>query len=407
LNIMKFLTRLTLGAALAICSAAPIAGQSPASLSRDERATFQSVQAALTAKNYAAATSAATAARAQARTPEAKYLAASFELLIGRETNNLALQASAIDAMLASGAVPAADLEELYKNQAALAMGAGRWDRAEAALTRWTEVAPGNPMALAALAEVKKDIKKLPEAVALIDRAIDMRQAAGQPVSEAWYAWGLKNACDARLAQNCIEFGQELVKAYPETTNWRDALLIFQEVSTADAATKIDALRLMRSAKALSGERDYLQLAESLSEAGFPAESKAVLDEGVAAKMVDPSKDQFKQMLAAAGKKASAGKSALAAQRTKALAASDGKAALAAADVHYSYGEYDKAAELYQAATNKGGVDVDLVNSRLGMALALAGKKAEAEAALRAVTGNRSALASFWLVWLDSRGASA
>lgn len=404
---MKFLTRLALGATLAICSAGPITAQTAASLSREERAAFAAVQTALTAKNYAAATSAAAAAKAQARTPEAKYLASSFELLIGRETNDLPLQATGIDGMLASGAAPAADQEELYKNQAALAIAAGRWDRAEAALTRWTEVAPGNPVALAALAEVKKDVKKLPEAVSLIDRAIDMRQAAGQPVSEAWYAWGLKNACDARLAQTCIEFGQELVKAYPEATNWRDALLIFQEVSAADAATKIDTLRLIRSAKALSGERDYLQLAESLSEAGFPAESKAVLDEGVAAKMVDPSKDQFKQMLTSVGKKASAAKAGLAGQRTKALAASDGKAALAAADTHYSYGEYDKAAELYQAAITKGGVDADLVNSRLGMALAASGKKVEAEAALRAVTGSRSALASFWLVWLDSRGASA
>jgi hypothetical protein len=38
------------------------------------------------------------------------------------------------------------------------------------------------------------------------------------------------------------------------------------------------------------------------------------------------------------------------------------------------------------------------------MALGLAGQKAEAETALRAVTGPRADLASLWLLWLAQRG---
>jgi hypothetical protein len=37
------------------------------------------------------------------------------------------------------------------------------------------------------------------------------------------------------------------------------------------------------------------------------------------------------------------------------------------------------------------------------MALALAGQRAEAEAALRAVTGPRSQIAAYWLAWLGQR----
>ena len=48
----------------------------------------------------------------------------------------------------------------------------------------------------------------------------------------------------------------------------------------------------------------------------------------------------------------------------------------------------------------------NLVNSRLGAALALAGRRPEAEAALRAVTGPRADLAGFWLTWL-ARGPPA
>ena len=70
------------------------------------------------------------------------------------------------------------------------------------------------------------------------------------------------------------------------------------------------------------------------------------------------------------------------------------------ADAYFSYGQYAQAAELYRAALQKG-ADANLANTRLGAALALAGQRAEAEAAFRAVTGPRAELAQFWLLWLS------
>ena len=61
--------------------------------------------------------------------------------------------------------------------------------------------------------------------------------------------------------------------------------------------------------------------------------------------------------------------------------------------LHFGHGLYAEAAELYRAALQKGGEDPNLVNTRLGAALALAGRRPEAEAALRAVTGPRADLA--------------
>ena len=55
-----------------------------------------------------------------------------------------------------------------------------------------------------------------------------------------------------------------------------------------------------------------------------------------------------------------------------------------------------------RAALQKGGQDANMVNTRLGAALALAGQRAEAEAAFRAVTGQRAELAQLWLLWLSS-----
>ena len=77
-------------------------------------------------------------------------------------------------------------------------------------------------------------------------------------------------------------------------------------------------------------------------------------------------------------------------------------------DAYYGYGQYAEAAELYRAALQKGGEDPDLVNIRLGAALALAGQRAEAETAFRAVTGGpRAELAQYLAALAGQRPADA
>ena len=72
-------------------------------------------------------------------------------------------------------------------------------------------------------------------------------------------------------------------------------------------------------------------------------------------------------------------------------------------DAYLGYGEYAKAAELYRAALTKSGVDTNLANLRLGIALARSGDKAGATAAFNAVTGPRADIAKYWLLYLSTR----
>ena len=103
--------------------------------------------------------------------------------------------------------------------------------------------------------------------------------------------------------------------------------------------------------------------------------------------------------------RAASDRTSLAGERSAALAGANGGAALRVGDALFSYGDYGQAAELYRAALQKGGQDANLVNTRLGAALALAGQRAEAEAAFQRVTGPRAELAQLWLLWLSSRHA--
>jgi hypothetical protein len=400
---MSFVSRFALGAALALAAAGPGGAQQAAPLNKNERAAILALQTALDAKNYSAATGALSTAQAAATSGYARYLASALQLRLATETGNQGLQATAIDAMISSGAAPAAELPQLYRSQATLLLDAGKYERAEAALARAAEAAPNDPDLLLALAEVKILRKKNQEAVPLMERAVALRAAAGQPAPQSWLKRAAAVAQANRATPQAIRFTRDLVAAYPSPQNWRDAVLLLRDAAPADADARIDGLRLLREAKGLAGERDYMELAQALSAAGLNIEAKAVLDQGVAADMVDPAKAAYKELIASTGRQAAAERKALAGLETKAMAAATGAAALSAGDAHLGAGQYAKAASLYQAAIQKGSVDAGVAGTRLGIAHALAGQKAEAETAFRALNGPRADLASLWLVWLGQR----
>ncbi|MFL6858851.1 MAG: tetratricopeptide repeat protein [Allosphingosinicella sp.] len=415
-------SRLALGAALALAGASvvatapafakapPAAAAAPAprkyNLTKEERAAMGPVQKAIVAKDWAAAQAALPAAQAAATSADGRYVIGQFKLQIGIGTNNEAMQAEAVDALIASGGAEASELPALYRNQGALALRASPPNvaKAEAAFAKVVELNPTDTDAIVNLAKIKSDARKPQEAVALIDRAIAAKKAAGQPVDETWYKYALKLAYDNKLNAQAIRISRDLVAAYPTKENWRDALLIYRDDGNLDPAGRLDLLRLMRASKSLAGERDWYDYADAVNNAGFPGEAKAVLDEGVSLRMIDPKKQAFADLMRVATSRLAADRASLSADAARALASGTGTAVLKMGDAYYGYGDYAKAAEFYRAAMTKGGVDAGTAQLRLGMSLAQAGDRAGAETALRAVTGQKADLAAYWLAWLAQRG---
>src|SRR6185437_7127544 len=158
-----------------------------------------------------------------------------------------------------------------------------------------------------------------------------------------------------------------------------DVVLTYRDLAKPDPATLVDVLRLQRLARALGGERDYMDAAQSFTSAGLAGESKSVLDEGVSTRMVDPAKPAFKAAIVAATRAAATARTRLPALRKAGT--------VAAGDQLLSFGDYAAAADSYRAALLNGAADANIANTRLGIALALAGRKPEAQAAFGAVTG--------------------
>jgi hypothetical protein len=380
------------------------AQQTPFALTKEERAALLPVEQAALANDWARATAALPAARAAVTTPGGRFMAGTILLRIGLGTENLQLQEQAIDEMIASGAAPAEDLPKLYSNQASLAFQLRNHQKAEASLMKLVELRPNDPSVLADLSKIKYDLKKPQEAMTYMTRGIEAMRSSGQPVPESWYQRSLAIAYDNKMQAESLAASRALLAAYPSQQNWRNSLLVYRDLNQLDKEATLDLYRLMRAAQALHGEADVHMFAFETQNSGLPGEAKAVLDEAVAKKVIDPSKADFRDLLAAVNRRIASDKAELPALEKQALAAASGREALSAANALLGYGEYGRAAALYRAAVTKGGVDANLVNTRLGMALALAGQRAEAEAALKAVTGSRAELASLWLTWLAQRG---
>jgi len=423
---MKSISRAALGIALMLGSASLVA-TAPAdaqkrkkgdtaqptatgpTLTKEERTALLPVQNAITAKDWATAQGAMPAATAAVTSPGGRYAIGRFQLEIGLGTNNIAMQAQGLDNLIASGVVNATDLPTIYRNQGVLANNANNKAKAEVAFAKVVELSPNDPEALISLAQVKNELKKPAEAVQLISRAIDLKRAAGQPVDESWYKYALKLAFDGRsnpaLREASQKLSRDLVTAYPTKENWRDSVLIFRDTNNLDAAADLDVLRFMRASGSLAGERDWYDLVDGLYKGGNYAEAKAVLDDGTAKRMIDPRKAAFAELVRLNNARMAGDRASLGSEESKAMAAATGASALKIGDAFYGYGEHNKAIALYRAALTKGGIDANLVNTRLAMALLASGDRAGAETAFRSLTGPRQNLGAFWLAWLARSGA--
>ncbi len=371
-------------------------------ISASARKEIIELEKAVNAKDAANIPALLAAAQAKAKSKDDKYVIARLQLQSAVDANNTAAMSQAIEAIISSGAAPTDQSITLYNNLGKLNYNAKAYDKASAAFERALQLDPNSVDAMIMLAETRNGQGRPADAIAMIQKAIAVRTAAGQKAEESWYKRAVALAFNAKLPA-AVSLSREWVAAYPTSKNWRDAIRIYQTSSQLDDASLLDSMRLAQATGALVGENDYFRFTNTLVAKGYPGEAKAVLDQGFAANAISKSKPTFAQLYSAASTKSEGDRAALAAQAKTALAGPTAKQAMVIADAYYGYGDYAQAAELYRAALTKSGVDKDVANLRLGMALARAGDKAGATAALNGVGGAQADVAKLWLVYVAAK----
>lgn len=395
---------------------AAAAGTWAPKLGKEFRNAAAGIQKQIQAKDFAGAAAALPAAEPLAQTPDEKFVLGQFKLQIGTGNNDSVLQARAVDEMVATGVGPAELRAQLLFYQGQFAYKANNFPVAIQSLTAAQQAgyapkgADGQPIRDVDLliAEAHFKSNQVPQGLAAVDRAVQAEKAAGKKAPAEWYARAASVAYKAKMMPEVAKWTRAQVVDYPSPENWRSALVIYGDANRFDDQTQLDLMRLQRFAGALSGERDYFEYALLADKVGLPGEAKAIVDEGRTKGAYNASSKSINEIGTMAGAKTASDRASLAAAERSAASAANGRTALGTADAYFGYGDYAKAIVLYRLAMQKGGIDANTANLRLGMALARSGQTAEAKQAFSLVsTGPRAEIAKFWTLWVDQGARSA
>lgn len=418
---MNFVSKLTLAAmltlgttALATPALAQKKGEKPATgapqlkISADFRKAATPAEAAVKAKNWAAAEPAIAASEAVAKNDDERYYAAYLRYVLEENRNNEPGQIAALSSLVGNASTPK-DLVQGYRPRLEFLQGMQASKAKDNAgviqhLTKAREYGSKQIDIPIMLANAYAATNKPAESILETRRAIDAAKASGQKAPESWYKFAIPkvNALGDRAAMT--EWLTAFIRDYPTVLNWRWAISVYQQTAVKGGDPRVEKMalfRLMRATGTLADAADYLRYADNAHGVALSAEALAVIDEGRKAGKIPAGDSDAARLTAAATARVKADLS-LAALAKQAAAAKDGKTAASAADVHLASGSYAAAVDLYTLALSRGGVDVDEVNLNRGIALQRAGRKEEARAAFQTVRpGPLANIASLWQTSID------
>ena len=368
-------------------------------LSGDAGKVIVELQDAVNKNDTAAIPAKLAAAKAAAKTADDRYAIGILHLKAANAVKDQAGMAAGLEEMLASGSVKPEEELGLYSALGQTYAGLKQWPKATDAYQHVVKLNPTSVDAVAGLAEAQISAGQPAAAVGLLQQGIKLQQASGQKAAEAWYKRAVSIAYEAKLPATA-QLSRDWIAAYPSPDSWRNGIAIYRNLNSPDVEGTLDLLRLMQANNALTAAADYNLFATASAEQLNYNEAQAVLNAGIAAKVVDPASPLFKDTLAGLKAKKLATEADLV---EAAKSAANGMAVLRIGDRYYGMGNYAKAVELYRQAMGKPGVDPNIANLHIGMALARSGDKAGATTAFNGVTGPRAEIAKYWLLYVQSK----
>jgi len=372
------------------------AAQKPVKVSNKAAKAIVALQTAVNKGDYSNLAALVAAAQAVASTPDDKYAIAELQLKAAVAQKNDAAMAAAVDAVANSGFVDTASISKLYASLGTTFYNNKQFDQAAGAFQKAVGVDPRNAQGYTLLGEAKFAQGQKAEAATDFQRAVQIETAAGQKPDEALLKRAVSVAYEAK-SPLAVELARDWAAAYPSADSWRNSIAIYRNIAHPDVEGTLDLLRLMQATGSLNAG-DYALFAEAAADQSNFNEAQSVLDAGNAAHVVDPSSAQFRDIVSGLKGKP---KATVADLEAAAKMSPSSTNLLRIGDRYYGMGNYAKAADIYRQVLTKPDADKDVANLHLGMALARAGDKAGATAALNAVGAGRAEIAKFWLTYVQ------
>ena len=423
---MRFVTPVALALTLALAGGAVSApafaakkeekkGSAPKlNVSPDVVKALQAAQQAAEKQDFAGAKAALADADSKAKSNDDKYQIGAIKLNTSITSKDAAMQSEALTQMLDSGLTPPEQAGQFNAVAADQALQAKNYDlaitRAKAAAAAGYKADAVNVTLAQAYfgkagtanpsVEPQRSLNQ--QGLAALKAAADATKAAGGQVPAQWYQIGVSRAATAKLPE-VTEWAKQAYQAAPNGENLRTLVRLFQQANpNISNRENLDVLRLMATSGGLVLAQDYLEYAEMASKTGIYGEVKSAIDAGRSKGVLNASQggDLYRPAVA----KIAGDKGSLGSAEADAKKAANGKIAAATADAYLGYGDYAKASAMFELAKQKGGVDADEINTRMGIAKALGGDNVSAKAAFQSVqAGSRKQIADLWLAYLATK----
>lgn len=405
---MKLISTTAIALVFAVASASPAYSQAKAQTatqaqpkinpSKGATKALQELQAAVEKNDAASIPAKVAAAQAVATTKDDKYLLGRLQLQAALAAKDNAATSAAIDTIAASGFLPAAEVSKFYAGMGGTYYNGKQYSQAADAYQKALGLDPTNAEAANMLGDALSSAGRKAEAAAAYQKLVQASVARGQKPPEDLMKRAVGSAYEAK-SPAAVELARQWVAAYPSGASWRDSVAIYRNLNHPDIEGVISLYRLLFAAGAINSGGDYAQYVQAAVEQNNFNEAHLAYDAGVAAKLIDPAKPEYSDLQGLKSKPKATAADLAAATKS----AQSGSALLRIGDRYAALGDYSKAVELYRMAMAKPGVDANVANLHIGMALARAGDKAGATTAFNAVTGATAGIAKLWLTYLDTK----
>lgn len=404
---MKFLT-LTAAGFVALASAAGASAEAPPQANAPAQTAgtikvspkavgaISELQKAVNANDIASIPAKVAAAKAVAQTKDDHFAIAQLQLKAAVAAKDNAALARAVDEIAASGALPGDKVAGLYKDVGSELFNAKQYAASSAAFQKASTLAPADTEALSLLGRSMMLEGRPAAVVPIVQQAIKANSAGGAKAPEDLYRLGVQAAFDSKSPE-ASTIAREWLANYPSPDAWRNNLAIFRNLhrDSLDDDSTLALLRLMSATGGLTGAADARAYIDGLVEMSNFNEAHAALDSAIAANVLTPATDAA-LIASVKGKPIASVSDLMAASKTVQSA----NALLRIGDRLYGSGNYTDAVTLYRQAQARG-ANAATVNLYTGMALAKAGDRAGATAALKSVTGPSADIAQYWLIYLN------
>jgi tetratricopeptide (TPR) repeat protein len=319
---------------------------------------------------------------------------------------NLKDAQSAYEEELATGAVTVQETVNLFRMLFRLSAGNRQYSKAIGYGEQLAEHGGASAEDLGILSQVYFLQKDCTNSVVWADKAIAASREAGEAPKENLYQFKLQCASDSGNAAMMETVLIDLIRLTHKSGYW-NTLLRIERQNERDDHNTLMLYRLMYDTASMTAGSDYIEMAQLLGDAAFPAEAQGVLEKAMNSGLIlDQQKERTTRLLSSFKTRADADEQSYTQLDTEASKNPAGQLGVKLGEVYYGFGEYRLAITAIDKSLRKGQInhldDAYVYLGRSDVALKDMDSARAAFANLKTVPGISPPVLKLWTLYAET-----